>query len=223
MSEHEPLLSSPNDVEASTGDRRSLGRIRRWKEQTARFLESPSMHYTVLSLVIIDSACVLADLAYTVLSESCTPIEGPDAPTWLNVLSHISMVITIIFLTEIPVTLWALGVNFYNPFSGTLHASLHLFDAFIIVTTFVLEVALKGRERELVSLLIILRLWRLVKLVGGIAVGAGDLEEENAKALMETRQELEETTRALTLARDENQELRARIAWLESEGSASSS
>ena len=54
-------------------------------------------------------------------------------------------------------------------------------------------------------------------------MGAGEVEEENAKALMETRQELEETTRQLTFARDEVQQLRARITWLESEGAAATS
>lgn len=54
----------------------------------------------------------------------------------------------------------------------------------------------------------------------GVAVGAGEVEEETAKALTETRQELEEVTRHLTLVRDENQQLRVRIAWLESEGEA---
>lgn len=43
----------------------------------------------------------------------------------------------------------------------------HGTQAFIIITTFVLEVVLKGKEQELAGLLIILRLWRLVKLVGG--------------------------------------------------------
>ena len=117
---------------------------------------------------MIDTACVLADLAYTVLSDTCTPVEGPEAPIWLNVLSHISLVITSLFLVEIPLSIWALGTKFYNPFGGEVpHAALHLFDAFVILTTFILEVVLRGRERELVSLLIILRLWRLVKLVGG--------------------------------------------------------
>lgn len=37
----------------------------------------------------------------------------------------------------------------------------------IIITTFILEFVLKGRQRELAGLLITLRLWRLVKLVGG--------------------------------------------------------
>lgn len=46
-------------------------------------------------------------------------------------------------------------------------SSLHFFDALVIVTTFVLEAVLRGKEQELVGLLILFRLWRLVKLVGG--------------------------------------------------------
>ena len=113
--------------------------------------------------------CVLADLAYTVLSDTCTPAEGPDAPVWLDVLSHISLGITTLFLVEIPITLWAMGPGYYNPFGAFPHASLHLFDALVIAGTFILEFVLKGRERELAGLLIILRLWRLVKLVGGVS------------------------------------------------------
>lgn len=109
---------------------------------------------------------MLADLVYTFLSSSCTP-EGPEGPEWLEVLAHISLVITTLFLIEIPLTLWAFGLEFYNPFGKVTLARLHLFDAAIIMATFVLEVVLKGRERELAGLLIILRLWRLIKLVGG--------------------------------------------------------
>ncbi|KAK7693636.1 hypothetical protein QCA50_003205 [Cerrena zonata] len=222
MSEQDPLLPSQAeyndvDVENNSDDTQKHG----WRFRMAEFLESKPMHYTVLALVVIDSGCVLADLAYTVLSDSCTSPEGPGAPLWLNVLSHISLAITILFLIEIPLTLWSIGWEHYSPFGDTPHGGLHLFDAFIIVTTFVLEIILRGKERELASLLIILRLWRLVKLVGGIAVGAGDLGEENVKALIETKQELESTTRALTEAQDENQRLRARIAWLETEGNGS--
>jgi voltage-gated hydrogen channel 1 len=54
-----------------------------------------------------------------------------------------------------------------NPFGSVPHASLHLFDAIIILVTFALEVFLGGKEQELAGLLIIFRLWRLVKLVGG--------------------------------------------------------
>lgn len=103
---------------------------------------------------------------YTFLSLECNPAD-PHSPQWLEVLAHISLAITILFLIEIPMALWAFGLQYYNPFGHLTHASLHLFDAGIIVTTFILEVILKGRERELAGMLIVLRLWRLVKLVGG--------------------------------------------------------
>jgi len=85
------------------------------------------------------------------------------------------------------------------------------------VTTFVLEVILRGKERELAGLLITLRLWRLLKLVGGVAVGAGEIEEDTYKELARVKGELGETRFALTQARDENQALRERVAWLESQ------
>lgn len=122
---------------------------------------------TRLSQILLDSACVLADLGYTVLSDTCTPVEGDEAPLWLNILAHVSLAITTLFLVEIPVTVWALGFQFFNPVGEVTHATLHLFDAVVILTTFVLEIVLRGKERELASLLIVLRLWRLVKLVGG--------------------------------------------------------
>ncbi len=65
----------------------------------------------------------------------------------------------------------AFGPQFLNPFGPVTHAGLHAFDALIIVTTFVLEIILRGKERELAGLLIVLRLWRLVKLVGGDFLG----------------------------------------------------
>ncbi len=106
------------------------------------------------------------DLGYTLLTSDCeTP--GGVSPEWLEVLSLISIVITTLFLIEIPLTIWSLGFGFYNPRGQVPHAALHVFDAIIIVTTFVLEVVLRGKERELAGLLIILRLWRLLKLVGG--------------------------------------------------------
>lgn len=108
----------------------------------------------------------MIDLGYTFLSPSCSPVDA-GSPVWLEALSYISLAITTFFLVEIPLALWAFGLQYYNPRGPVLHAGLHVFDALIIVTTFILEVVLKGKEREFAGLLIVLRLWRLVKLVGG--------------------------------------------------------
>lgn len=49
-------------------------------------------------------------------------------------------------------------------------AYLHLFDAVIILGTVILETALKGKEKELAGLLVVLRLWRVVKVVSWIGL-----------------------------------------------------
>ncbi|KAH9050727.1 hypothetical protein EDB84DRAFT_1258819 [Lactarius hengduanensis] len=214
-SEQEPLL--PSSYSQDRRDESQTASPSTWREHVSEALESSIAHKFVIALIVIDAGCVLVDLAYTLLSSDCELSGGPDAPAWLEVLSLISTVITTLFLVEIPLTIWSLGLEFYKPHGRVPHASLHLFDATIIVTTFVLEVVLKGSERELAGLLITLRLWRLLKLVGGVAVGAGEIEEDTVKELAQVKCELEESRSALVQTREENQELRARVTWLESE------
>jgi len=210
--EQEPLLPSSYIQEDDQTDSPST-----WRKRVAEALESPTAHKFVITFIVIDAGCVLVDLAFTLLSSDCEAPSALGAPDWLEVLSIISTAITTLFLIEIPLTLWSLGLEFYKPHGPVPHASLHLFDAIIVVTTFVLEVVLRGRERELAGLLITLRLWRLLKLVGGVAVGAGEIEEDTLKELAQVKRELEGSRSALAQTREENQELRARVTWLESQ------
>ncbi|KAF8636571.1 hypothetical protein AX17_003382 [Amanita inopinata Kibby_2008] len=213
MSENQRLL--PQSTVSACDDQDQAGHnSKTWRQATAELLESDVLHKAVIVLITIDAACVLADLGYTFLSQNCTP-EGPEAPLWLKALSHLSFAITSLFLLEIPLALWSFGLKYYNPLGGVHYALLHIFDSFIIITTFVLEAILKGREREFAGLLIVLRLWRLVKLVGGIAVGAGELEEEEAKQFAETKRLLEETRMELAAVRNENAGLKRRLSVIE--------
>jgi len=213
--EQQPLLPISFDNPRS----RANGTLFTWRENVARFLESRRLHTLILTLIAIDAACIIADIAYGFLMDGC---PAPENPIWLEVLANISLAITTFFLLELPLAFWAFGIKFYLPYFGHPHALLHLFDAIIVVTTFVLEFVLKGRERELAGLLVILRLWRLVKLVGGIAVGAGEVEEQVLEELEETKRQLEGSTAALAKAREENRKLRARVVWLETGGSEGS-
>ncbi|SRR6266403_1513809 len=190
MTEQDPLLPSSNSPDAEQPEQETQPeRLSTWRNRVAEALESASVHKLVITLVrsfpgvstppllsfdkthllqtIIDATCVLVDLGYTLLTSDCDTAGAVKAPSWLEVLALISTIITTLFLVEIPLTLWSLGFEFYSPRGRFPHATLHIFDAVIIVTTFVLEVVLRGRERELAGLLIILRLWRLLKLVGG--------------------------------------------------------
>jgi hypothetical protein len=202
MAETQPLLvhdpESPHNKDAKPS----------WRARTAHFLEHPILHKSVITLIAIDAICVLADLAYTFLTPDC---PAPESPEWLEVFAHISLAITTLFLVEIPLSLWALGLQYLNPFGTAPHAALHAFDALVIVTTFTLEVALRGKEKELAGLLIILRLWRLVKLVGGVAVGVGEIDERTIELLEETRRELEKTKVELATAQEENKKLKEKL------------
>ncbi|EIN07455.1 hypothetical protein PUNSTDRAFT_89783 [Punctularia strigosozonata HHB-11173 SS5] len=208
--EAEPLLPR-SEYNPERGDGEAKSRYKRCRRWTAETLEASRMHKFIIALIAIDASCVLTDLAYTILSPTCTPVDGGDSPAWLNITSQISLVITLLFVLEIPLTVWALGWKNYWPFGPVPHASLHFFDGVIIITTFVLEVVLRGKERELAALLVILRLWRLVKLVGGVAVGAGEIQEDNAKHLAETRVALREANERLRRVVEENQQLQAQL------------
>ena len=72
-----------------------------------------------------------------------------------------------------------------------LHSWFHIFDALVIVASFLIDVLTRGVVEEVASLVIILRLWRFVKIIEELSVGASEqmedlemkveqLQEENA-------------------------------------------
>ena len=56
----------------------------------------------------------------------------------------------------------------------------------------------------------------------GIAVGAGEVEEQVLEELEQTKRQLEGSAAALAKAREENRKLRSRVVWLETGGSEGS-
>lgn len=150
-----------------------------------------------------------------------------DRPPWVEVLSNISLAITILFMVELVTFTWTFGLKYY------FHNFLHFADGAIIIATFVIEVVLKGQERELAALLIMFRLIRFaaegksaimssfileIDLYLIAAVGVGEINEETAKKLEETERELAEKKAALEAAQEEITTLKAKLV---EQGSAS--
>lgn len=52
------------------------------------------------------------------------------------------------------------------------HSKFHCFDAFVIVAGFISDIALRGVDEEAASLIVILRLWRVFKIIEELSVGA---------------------------------------------------
>lgn len=90
----------------------------------------------------------------------------------------------------------------YSYFSS----KFHIFDSVIILAAFVIDVTLHGTDEELGSLVVILRLWRVFKII-----------EELSSAGQDSLEKYEEEIEQL---RAENRDLRHRLNASSSDGNA---
>ncbi|KAF2692184.1 hypothetical protein K458DRAFT_286130 [Lentithecium fluviatile CBS 122367] len=153
------------------------------RQQVYRFLTSKTFHYTVLLVVTLDVGCMFADIVINL--ETCGH-KNPKADTALEALKYISLVFSSLFMLELLASIWAFGRSYFT-------SKFHIFDASIIIISFMFEITLQGIEEEVASLIIILRLLRVIKIVDEISVGA----EEQMKDLEDRLNESERDVRAL--------------------------
>lgn len=62
----------------------------------------------------------------------------------------------------------------------------HCFDALIVVASFITDVVLRGVVEEVASLIVVMRLWRVMQIIEELGVAA----QERAEELQETIDEL---------------------------------
>jgi hypothetical protein len=141
---------------------------RRCVPRVAAALESMTMHYIIIALVLIDLILTMLDL---VLADIYKCEEDPPEAykRTENALIIISLTILGVFMLEQLVKLVIFGIKYFFVF-------WHLFDAFIIITAFVLELTLTGSAEVVAPLLVILRMWRIVR-VGHAVADAIKLEQ----------------------------------------------
>ncbi|KAL1408081.1 hypothetical protein Q8F55_004879 [Vanrija albida] len=200
--EREPLLRPDDDDRSPT------------QKKVGRLLESQATHRFLLLLIAIDAAFVLIDLGYAILHPPCDGLPSP--PPVLDYLSDASLAIDLLFLLELPLEMYAFGPRFFGlslQKRPAPHFILHVFDALVILGTVVLEIALSGRERELAGLLVVLRLWRIVKLAGGMATSAAEWDESAVTAVADSRRRIAELEA-------ENKDLKARLGMSDDDGGA---
>ena len=117
----------------------------------------------------------------------------------LEALGIVSLVFSCLFMMELVASIWAFGWQYAqssrvfpaatNP-SRYFRSWFHRFDAMVIVAAFVLDVLLRGVLEEAASLIVILRLWRVFKIIEELSVGA----QEQIEGLEDTIEELKGQT-----------------------------
>lgn len=180
--ESEALLqpsSAPRHTSAATAKRR-----------TRSFLASKTGHYLILALVSLDISSIFADFILQLfVCENRIPAK--DGSSAQEALGIVSLVFSCLFMLELSVSIWAFGRAFFN-------SRFHVFDAVVIVLGFVVDVVLKGVVEEIGSLVVVLRLWRVFKIIEELSAGA----EEQMEGLQERVEELEREVEEVRKERD---------------------
>jgi len=183
------------------------------REAARHWLSSKAGHYFVLGLVGLDVAGIFADFVINLFKcEGQWGNEGWDEA--LDTLGIIGLIFSTLFLLELLISVWAFGWNYFT-------SKFHCFDAFIIVVGFISDFALRGTTEEAASLIIILRLWRVFKIIEELTGGAQEVIDHMADQVrmleIENGRLKEEVVKGRKSLEDENQKLKAEIGELRKE------
>ncbi|THW25709.1 hypothetical protein D6C98_09270 [Aureobasidium pullulans] len=146
---------------------------------TRRYLNSKFGHYAILLLVCLDCSCIFGEFVIQILTceGRVSESKGDVAQEAIGI---VGLVFSCLFMLELMASIWAFGFQYFR-------SKFHCFDATVIVASFVIDVLLRGILEEVASLVIILRLWRVIKIMEELSVGA----QEQTEALRERIELLE--------------------------------
>jgi hypothetical protein len=135
--------------------------------------------------------------------------QGKSSYDWdlaLDILGALGLAFSCLFMVELIASIWAFGYGYallsahinqtltaQRIFVTWIHANevryftswFHCFDAFIVVASFVTDVVLHGVIEEVASFIIVLRLWRVVKIIEELGVGEQERAEESQRRIDE--------------------------------------
>ncbi|KAI2463630.1 hypothetical protein F4781DRAFT_437225 [Annulohypoxylon bovei var. microspora] len=183
MSSDTPLLGQ--DASNSRYEDEQQAFVESWKSgyhraQTAisRFTNSRTRHWILLVLIILDVAGILSDI-FIALITCEIGIENDEwvAPT-RSALAIFSLVMSFVFLAELALSLFANGWGYFRSW-------FHRFDAFVVVAGLAVDLIENNTAEEIASLIVILRLWRFVKIVDEFSVEASEEMEDLRKRVEE--------------------------------------
>lgn len=195
--------NSSRSSESMNRDRSKFRKkIKEIREKLAKKFECRQAHWIILGLVAADFIAVFSVIIVSFLWPEFEEKEH----ILFEVLEYIAFTINCIFVLEVILKLFIFGIHY---FIKDQHWPLHLFDAAIIITTFLLDIFLRGKQREVAGLLILFRFWRLIKALSTVAVGIIEYDEDKVDNLKSQVIHLKEELKILLteidkIAKEEN-------------------
>lgn len=141
-----------------------------------RLYSSTSFQVLVVCLVLMDAIFVLAEL---LIDLSVVRLEhGHIAP---EVFHYLSLALLTLFMVELAGKLYAYRLEFFQH-------KFEVFDGFVVVLSFVLDIAFIFHEDAFdgMGLLIVLRLWRVARIINGILVSVKTHSDQKLHKLKES-------------------------------------
>uniref|UniRef100_UPI00358F29B3 voltage-gated hydrogen channel 1 n=1 Tax=Myxine glutinosa TaxID=7769 RepID=UPI00358F29B3 len=169
---------------------------RSFRDALRMIFGSQQYQVLVIFLVLLDAAFVLGELLIDVSS------------TGSEVLHYLSLSVLSLFMVELLIKLYVFRLEF-------LHHGLELLDAAVVLISFVLDIvySLQHSAFDATGLLVLLRLWRVVRIANGIVISVKGRARNKISVL---RNEKEALMEQLTVREAEQQKQEVKIHKMES-------
>nr|XP_013028719.2 voltage-gated hydrogen channel 1 [Anser cygnoides]XP_013028720.2 voltage-gated hydrogen channel 1 [Anser cygnoides] len=145
-----------------------------------KLFSSHRFQILVVCLVIVDALLVLGELLMDL--KIIHPDKHHIAP---KVFHYLSLSILTIFLVEVGFKVFVYGQEFF-------HHKFEVLDGVVVIVSFILDLVLLFREHEFeaVGLLILLRLWRVARIINGIILSVKTRSEQQVSKLKQANLKL---------------------------------
>lgn len=174
-----------------------------FRDSLKRLYSSERFQIAVVCLVILDAIFVLAEL---LIDLSIIELEhGHIAP---EVFHYLSLALLTFFVVELAGKLFAYRLEFFQH-------KFEVFDGVVVIVSFVLDIVFVFREDAFdgMGLLILLRLWRVARIINGVLVSVKTRADQRLHKLKESYDHLVSRVTELQARTDkleqENQKLKA--------------
>lgn len=172
-----------------------------FRDSLRRLYSSERFQVAVVCLVILDAIFVLAEL---LIDLSIIELEhGHIAP---EVFHYLSLSLLTFFMVELAGKLFAYHLEFF-------HHKFEVFDGVVVVISFVLDIVFIFKEgaSDAMGLLILLRLWRVARIINGVLVSVKTRADQRLHKLRDSYDHLVQRVTELQARTDkleqENQKL----------------
>ncbi|XP_063172018.1 voltage-gated hydrogen channel 1 [Candoia aspera] len=158
----------------------SAPRLPTFRDVMRKLFQSHKFQILVVCLVILDAVLVLGELLLDL--KIIHPDKDEIAP---KVFHYLSLSILTLFLVEVSFKLFAYRLEFF-------HHKFEVLDAIVVVVSFVLDIVVLFREHEFeaLGLLILLRLWRVARIINGIILSVKTRSEQQISKLKQANLQL---------------------------------